>query len=106
VLRGTLQKHDNLVNFAEHHKAQLLESSSSGLGSSSDPSLSSTPRKKASTGRSKFAHFCVIVHMMIHCSATATGYHIGWLVTTGMCFHCFFCDILFEDYDQNQLVVV
>ncbi|GJN00845.1 hypothetical protein PR202_ga18065 [Eleusine coracana subsp. coracana] len=52
VLRGTLQKHDNLVNFAEHHKAQLLESSSSGLGSSSDPSMSSNPRKKASAGRS------------------------------------------------------
>ncbi|TVU12376.1 hypothetical protein EJB05_46017 [Eragrostis curvula] len=51
VLRGTLQKHDNLVNFAEHHKAQLLEASSSGLGSSSNPSSSSTPRKRA-TGRS------------------------------------------------------
>ncbi|KAG0513014.1 hypothetical protein BDA96_10G064300 [Sorghum bicolor] len=50
VLRGTLQKHDNLVNFAEHHKVQLLEtssSSSSGLGSSPSPS-SSTPRRRPS----------------------------------------------------------
>ncbi|WVZ82342.1 hypothetical protein U9M48_029610 [Paspalum notatum var. saurae] len=52
VLRGTLQNHDNLVNFAEHHKVQLLEaSSSSGLGSSPGPS-SSTPRKRASSGQS------------------------------------------------------
>ncbi|CAN6164951.1 unnamed protein product, partial [Urochloa humidicola] len=55
VLRGTLQKHENLVNFVEHHKVQLLEdssSSSSGLGSSSSPSSSSTPRKRASAGQS------------------------------------------------------
>jgi metaxin len=53
VLRGTLQKHENLVNFVEHHKVQLLEdSSSSGLGSSPSPSSSSTPRKRASAGQS------------------------------------------------------
>ncbi|XP_062233510.1 mitochondrial outer membrane import complex protein METAXIN-like [Phragmites australis] len=52
VLLGTLQKHDNLVNFAKHHKAQLLEASSlSAVGSSPDPPSSSTPRKRASTGR-------------------------------------------------------
>ncbi|RCV32984.1 hypothetical protein SETIT_7G046600v2 [Setaria italica] len=53
VLRGTLQKHENLVNFVEHHKIQLLEdSSSSGLGSSPSPSSSSPPRKRASAGQS------------------------------------------------------
>ncbi|CAL5044346.1 unnamed protein product [Urochloa decumbens] len=54
VLKGTLQKHENLVNFVEHHKVQLLEdlSSSSGLGSSPSPSSSSTPRKRASAGQS------------------------------------------------------
>ncbi|KAJ1258206.1 hypothetical protein BS78_10G057300 [Paspalum vaginatum] len=52
VLRGTLQNHENLVNFAEHHKVRLLEaSSSSGLGSSPGPS-SSTPRKRASSSQS------------------------------------------------------
>ncbi|KAL6606128.1 hypothetical protein ACP70R_041781 [Stipagrostis hirtigluma subsp. patula] len=51
VLKGTLQKHDNLVNFAEHLKAQFA-ASSSGLGASPDPSSSSTPRKRASSGRS------------------------------------------------------
>nr|ACR37950.1 unknown [Zea mays] len=54
VLRGTLQKHDNLVSFAEHHKVQLLEtssSSSSGLGSSPSPS-SSTPRRRPSADHS------------------------------------------------------
>jgi len=52
VLRGTLQKHENLVNFVEHHKVQLLEdSSSSRVGSSPSPS-SSTPRKRASAGQS------------------------------------------------------
>ncbi|CAN6202385.1 unnamed protein product [Urochloa humidicola] len=54
VLKGTLQKHENLVNFVEHHKVQLLEDlpSSSGLGSSPSPSSSSTPRKRASAGQS------------------------------------------------------
>uniref|UniRef100_A0A0D9WMC2 Metaxin n=1 Tax=Leersia perrieri TaxID=77586 RepID=A0A0D9WMC2_9ORYZ len=54
VLRSCLQKHDNLVNFTRHLKVQLLESdsSASGLGSSTDPSSSSTPRKRASSGRS------------------------------------------------------
>lgn len=52
VLRGTLQRHDNLVNFVEHHKVQLLEASStSGLGASPGPS-SSTPRKRSSSGQS------------------------------------------------------
>ncbi|PNT76441.1 hypothetical protein BRADI_1g48210v3 [Brachypodium distachyon] len=52
-LRSHLQKHDNLINFAEHHKVQLLEVDSSLAGSgSSDPSSSSTPRKRASSGRS------------------------------------------------------
>ncbi|KAL5225329.1 hypothetical protein ABZP36_011968 [Zizania latifolia] len=53
VLRSCLQKHDNLVNFAEHLKVQLLEvdTSTTGLGSSTDPSSSSTPRKRASSGR-------------------------------------------------------
>ncbi|CAL5051284.1 unnamed protein product [Urochloa decumbens] len=54
VLKGTLQKHENLVNFVEHHKVQLLDdlSSPSGLGSSPSPSSSSTPRKRASAGQS------------------------------------------------------
>jgi metaxin len=59
VLRSCLQKYDNLVNFTKHLKVQLLEadsdSSATGLGST-DPSSSSTPRKRASSGRSKLLY--------------------------------------------------
>lgn len=77
MLRGTLQKHDNLVSFAEHHKVQLLEtssSSSSGLGSS--PSLSSsTPRRRPSADHSKqnSPHYPATQNLLVVASI------LGWI---------------------------
>uniref|UniRef100_A0ACD5ZQ62 Uncharacterized protein n=1 Tax=Avena sativa TaxID=4498 RepID=A0ACD5ZQ62_AVESA len=53
TLRSYLQNYDNLVNFAERMKVQLLavDSSSGGSGSSA-PSSSSMPRKGTSSGQS------------------------------------------------------
>ncbi|XP_072995571.1 mitochondrial outer membrane import complex protein METAXIN [Typha latifolia] len=55
LLRSNLLKHDNLVKYAEHHKVELLETSSSSASSSSVPRSSfdastSTPKRRASSG--------------------------------------------------------